>query len=93
MLAVPAPCGPPRRAVLPEGYEGWVVTRYADVRSVLADSVVERLMRTAGLRGVSRLRVPRTTTRAPGQTGVRTWSNATSLRPHQTTYGSPTPRM
>jgi cytochrome P450 len=37
VLAVPAPCGPPRQAMLPQGIEGWVVTRYADARAVLAD--------------------------------------------------------
>ncbi len=37
MVATPSPCGPPRRTMLPEGIEGWVVTRYADVRAVLSD--------------------------------------------------------
>jgi cytochrome P450 len=56
MLALPAPCRPPYRAVLPEGIEGWVVTRHADVRAVLADprfvrdaARVARLRATAGL--------------------------------------------
>lgn len=56
MLVVPVLCRPPRRAMLPEGIEGWVVTRYADVRTVLADprfvrdpGQVARLRATAGL--------------------------------------------
>ena len=37
MIVAPSPCGPPRRAMLPEGIEGWVASRYADVRVVLSD--------------------------------------------------------
>jgi cytochrome P450 len=58
MLAVPVPCAPPRRTVLPEGIEGWLVTRYADVRGVLADprfvrdpARVAQLRASAGLGG------------------------------------------
>ena len=51
MLVPPAPCRPPQRAMLPEGIEGWVITRYADVKAVLADPrFVRDPERVAGLR-------------------------------------------
>jgi cytochrome P450 len=51
VLVTPSPCGPPRRAELPEGIEGWVVTRYADVRSALSDPrLVRDPQRVAQLR-------------------------------------------
>jgi cytochrome P450 len=37
MLPVSSPCGPPRRVSLPDGAEGWLVTRHVDARAVLAD--------------------------------------------------------
>jgi cytochrome P450 len=59
MAYVPVPCGPPRRAPLAEGIDGWVVTRYDDVRALLADerfvrnpAEVARLRETAGLSAV-----------------------------------------
>jgi cytochrome P450 len=59
MGVVPDPCGPPRRGRLAEGIEGWVVTRHADVRALLADArfvrsptEVARLRSAAGLRAV-----------------------------------------
>ena len=51
---------------------------------------VARLMKAAGLRGVSRVKTPRTTIRPRGRTGVPTWSIAPSPRPCQTGCGSPT---
>jgi cytochrome P450 len=59
MRYVPDPCGPPRRARLAEGVDGWVVTRYDDVRALLADerfvrnpAEVARLREVAGLSAV-----------------------------------------
>ena len=56
MLDLPTPCRPPHRTTLPEGIEGWVITRYADVKAVLADprfvrdpEQVARLRAAAGL--------------------------------------------
>lgn len=37
MLAIPPPCGPPCWTALPDGVDGWLVTRHADARTVLAD--------------------------------------------------------
>jgi cytochrome P450 len=37
VLAIPPPCGPPRWTALPEGIDGWLVTRHADARTVLSD--------------------------------------------------------
>ena len=59
MVSTPSPSGPPRRTTLPEGTEGWVVTRYADVRTLLSDprfvrdpARVARLRAAAGLGAV-----------------------------------------
>jgi cytochrome P450 len=52
MLPAPSPCGPPRRVSLPDGAEGWLVTRHADARAVLADPrFVRDPARVARLRG------------------------------------------
>lgn len=59
MLATPSPCAPPRWTTLPDGVDGWLVTRYSDVRAVLSDprfvrdpARVARLRAGAGLDGV-----------------------------------------
>jgi cytochrome P450 len=56
MLSAPSPCGPPRWTALPDGVDGWLVTRYTDARAVLADprfvrdpARVARLRASAGL--------------------------------------------
>jgi cytochrome P450 len=51
MILDPSPCGPPRRVSLPGG-AGWLVTRHADARAVLADPrFVRDPARLASLRG------------------------------------------
>jgi cytochrome P450 len=53
VLATPPPCGPPRWTTLPDGVDGWLVTRHADARTVLGDSrFVRDPARVARLRGV-----------------------------------------
>ena len=49
---------------------------------------VHRLMRTDGLRGITRARGPRTTIPAQGRTPARTRSTGTSPRPRRTSCGS-----
>jgi cytochrome P450 len=58
VLAVPPPCAPPRWTALPDGVDGWLVTRYADARTVLSDprfvrdpARVARVRASAGLAG------------------------------------------
>jgi len=49
---MPSPPGPPHRTSLPGGVDGWLVTRYADARTVLADPrFVRDPVRVARLRG------------------------------------------
>jgi cytochrome P450 len=57
VFSTPSSCGPPRWTSLPDGVDGWLVTRYADARAVLADpgfvrdpARVARLRAAAGLR-------------------------------------------
>lgn len=58
MLAIPPPCGPPRWTRLPEGIDGWLVTRYADARAVLGDTrFVRDPARLARLRAATGLPV------------------------------------
>ena len=56
----------------------------------VARCTVERLMRAAGLRGVSRAKGPRTTIPGTGRDRARTWSSGSSPRPDPTSCGSPT---
>src|SRR5690606_33307915 len=50
--SMPSPPGPPHRTSLPGGVDGWLVTRYADARTVLADPrFVRDPVRVARLRG------------------------------------------
>jgi cytochrome P450 len=52
VLTTPSPCGPPRWMSLPDGVDGWLVTRHADARAVLADPrFVREPARVARLRG------------------------------------------
>jgi cytochrome P450 len=52
MITAPSPCGPPRWTHLPDGVDGWLVTRHADARAVLADPrFVRDPARVARLRG------------------------------------------
>lgn len=87
----------------PETLRGWVNQGYGikkvwaqlgrdgGVEGVpVARCTVARLMKAAGLRGVSRVRAPRTTVRAAARTCGRTWSNGTSPRPPRISCGSPT---
>ncbi len=54
MLATPLPCGPPRWTTLPDGVDGWLVTRHADARTVLSDPrFVRDPGRVARLRGLA----------------------------------------
>ncbi|GAA5132904.1 cytochrome P450 [Pseudonocardia adelaidensis] len=56
MLAVPPPCAPPRWTALPDGVEGWLVTRYGDARAVLSDPrFIRDPARVARLRGAAGL--------------------------------------
>jgi cytochrome P450 len=62
MLVTPPPCGPPRWTTLPDGVDGWLVTRHADARLVLSDPrFVRDPARVARLRGHA---VPRGSGRA-----------------------------
>jgi cytochrome P450 len=54
VLATPPPCGPPRWTTLPDGVDGWLVTRHADARMVLSDPrFVRDPARVARLRGLA----------------------------------------
>ena len=69
-------CGPPRWTSLPGGVDGWLVTRYADARAVLADPrFVRDPARVARLRGLPAPRGGRAATLlhldAPEHTRVR----------------------
>lgn len=53
MLPTPPPSGPPRWTTLPDGADGWLVTRHADARTVLSDPrFVRDPARVARLRGL-----------------------------------------
>jgi cytochrome P450 len=59
VIATPSPCGPPRWTALPDGVDGWLVTRYSDARSVLADPrFIRDPARIAELRSAAGLAAP-----------------------------------